>query len=78
MRRLDDIGLEAQHAVAGLWVVGALFHPGAVLLEHLLAEGRQELEQRREPVFLLDDPVDRHVVDAKAGGHPCAPGEALA
>src|SRR5216684_1777152 len=69
MRRLDDVGLKAEDAVARLGVIGALFHPRAVLLELLLGQGRQELEERRKAVFLLDDAVDRHVVDAEGRWH---------
>ena len=72
--RLDDIGLEAQDDIAGLRVIGTLFHPRAVFLEPLLRQTRQEFEQRREPLLLLDDAVDCHVADRKFRAHPFLPG----
>ena len=73
MRRLDDIGLVAQHDIAGVAVVSARREPGEVLLERFLRQGREEFEHRGKALLLLDDAVDGHVVDAVFGAHGLTP-----
>ena len=73
MRRLDDIGLKAQHDVACVAVVSARCEPGEILFESFLRQVREEFEHRGKALLLLDDAVDGHVVDAVFGAHGLTP-----
>ena len=50
-------------------IEGGGLHPGPVFVQQFLAQARQEFQDRREACLLLDDPVDRHVVDIEARAH---------
>ena len=69
MRRLHHIGLEAKDNVVGFGIEPSRRQPFAVVREQFRGKARQELADRSEAVFLLDDAVDRHVLDAVLRAH---------
>ena len=69
MRRLHDIGLEAQDQN----VIGVerarLPHPRPVLREQVRRQRRQQIQRRQERGFLLDDAMDGEIADGELETH---------
>ncbi len=57
-RRLYDEALHAQHQIAAGRIDECRLQPGAVLLEELLGERREEFEDVEERPLLLDDGIN--------------------
>ena len=69
VRRAQDVGLEAEDEAPRPRFERARLQPGAVLLEPLRRETRQEIEHRQKRAFLLDDAMDRDLAEAEGGCH---------
>ncbi|MGY4232323.1 hypothetical protein ACVIIW_001270 [Bradyrhizobium sp. USDA 4449] len=63
MRRLHDIGLEAEHQDVLLIQRACLPHPISVLGQHLGRQSRQHLQRRDERRLLLDDALNGEIAD---------------
>src|SRR5262249_9582635 len=68
-RRLDDEALHAQHQPAAGRIDEHGLQPGAVLLEELLGERREEFEHVEERPLLLDDRINRDVLECDCRRH---------
>ena len=69
MRRLHDIGLEAQHQHVIVVERARRAHPRAVLGQQFRRQARQHLQCRQERHLLLDDAMDREIADGEFQTH---------
>lgn len=77
MRRLHDVGLEAQDQYVAVVERLGLLHPRPVFREPLRRQAGQQIQRRQESGFLLDDAMngeiaggefEAHAIPAYAGG----------
>ena len=73
MRRLHDVGLEAQDQRVAVVDRAGLFHPRPVLRQQLRRQPGQHLQRRQEGGFLLDDAMDGEIADGEFQAHGIVP-----
>ena len=78
VRRAHDVGLDAEHQLAGCLVDEGGLQPGQVLLQQILCQRREERERVEERAFRFDDTMDGEVADGEGGTHGDGPLVALA
>ena len=69
MRRLDDVGLEAQDQHVAVVDRAGLLHPRPVLRQQFRRQVGQHVQRRQEGGFLLDDAMDGEIADAEFQTH---------
>jgi hypothetical protein len=69
VRRLHDIGLEAQDQHVLVVERTGLLHPRPVLRQQLRRQARQHFQRRQEGGFLLDDAVNGEIADGELEAH---------
>jgi hypothetical protein len=67
IRGAQDVALDAQHEFAAGDIFG--LEPGAVLVEHLLSQRREELERPEHGRLRLDDAMNSDIADADWRDH---------